>query len=234
MFCQIYPVKTAKEALEVIAAGADSVGIVPVVAGMDALGSESAEQTIFDILHAVKGKAARVVIALSNDPEEVFETAVKFKPDIFHISGTEFRADKAFAKRLRDAVPGMKIMHAVQVTDFSSVDEAMSLQEVADILILDTGSDPKVGIGASGRTHDWNVSKKIVEVSKIPVILAGGLGPDNVYEAVRKVHPWGVDSMTHTHKYLPDGSYVKDLDKVRRFCSQARQAEIDDEKSANS
>ena len=223
MICQIYPVKSALEALALIEAGANYLGIVPEDTGH---GSSVPEQTALDIIKTVGDKATRVVISLYNDPEKVLETALKFTPDILHVSGSEFRATGEFRDRLKSLIPGIKLMHAVQVTDFSSVDIALALQDIADYIILDTGADA-YGIGASGRVHDWNVSRKIVELSKVPVILAGGLGPHNVYEAVMKVRPFGVDSMTHTHKYLSDGSYVKDIEKVRTFCAEARRAEAD-------
>jgi phosphoribosylanthranilate isomerase len=63
-------------------------------------------------------------------------------------------------------------------------------------------------------THDWSISRRVVETVKIPVILAGGLGPNNVAEAIRAVRPAGVDSKTKTDR---DGSHQKDLDRVRRF-----------------
>jgi phosphoribosylanthranilate isomerase len=55
------------------------------------------------------------------------------------------------------------------------------------------------------------------------VILAGGLSPDNVAAAVRAVHPWGVDSLTHTNRPLPGGGFRKDLKRVREFVSAARE-----------
>jgi phosphoribosylanthranilate isomerase len=58
------------------------------------------------------------------------------------------------------------------------------------------------------------------ESVSVPVIIAGGLGPDNVADAIRAVQPAGVDSKTKTDKF--DGSHVKDLEKVRRFVSSAK------------
>jgi phosphoribosylanthranilate isomerase len=69
----------------------------------------------------------------------------------------------------------------------------------------------------SGETHDWNISREIVRQIKIPVILAGGLSPENVAEAISHVQPWGVDSLTHTNQLLPDGSFRKDIDRVGKF-----------------
>jgi phosphoribosylanthranilate isomerase len=61
---------------------------------------------------------------------------------------------------------------------------------------------------------------KIVNSVSIPVIIAGGLGPDNVVEAIRRVRPAGVDSKTKTDK--DDGSHTKDLQKVKQFVTRAK------------
>ena len=79
----------------------------------------------------------------------------------------------------------------------------------------------EAGIGASGLTHDWSIDARIVAECGKPVIMAGGLGPDNVAEAIEQCKPYGVDSLTKTSiKY--DGGYMeKDIDKVRQFCINA-------------
>ena len=90
----------------------------------------------------------------------------------------------------------------------------------ADAFITDT-FDPATGAcGATGKTHDWNVSRKLVECSQRPILLAGGLNPDNVRQAIEQVRPAGVDA--HTGVEGPDGR--KDRDKVRRFVAEARAA----------
>ena len=77
-------------------------------------------------------------------------------------------------------------------------------------------------MGAAGITHDWSIDRRIVESVDIPVILAGGLGPDNVAEAIEAVHPAGVDSLTKT-SVVENGVLVrKDIDKVREFCRIAK------------
>ena len=68
--------------------------------------------------------------------------------------------------------------------------------------------------------HSWELDRAIVERVRVPVIIAGGLGPENIVEAIRAVWPAGVDSKTRTDK--GDGSHTKDLEKVRRFVSLAR------------
>jgi phosphoribosylanthranilate isomerase len=63
---------------------------------------------------------------------------------------------------------------------------------------LDSHRLGDVQIGALGITHSWEIDRKIVESVRVPVIIAGGLRPDNVIDAIREVGPAGVDSKTKT------------------------------------
>lgn len=86
-----------------------------------------------------------------------------------------------------------------------------------DAFLTDT-FDPATGrSGATGKTHDWSVSRRLVELSPLPVILAGGLTPGNVSEAIRVVRPAGVDS----HTGVEDESGRKDRRLVEMFISEA-------------
>ena len=76
------------------------------------------------------------------------------------------------------------------------------------------------GIGATGRLHDWRISRRIVESVPVPVILAGGLSPENVMDAMQAVQPWGVDSNTHTN--LPGSPVEKDMQRIREFVAAVR------------
>lgn len=96
--------------------------------------------------------------------------------------------------------------------------EVADLADVVDAFITDT-YDPTTGAtGATGKLHDWRISANLVAISPRPVILAGGLKPDNVYDAIARVHPAGVDA--HTGVEGPDGR--KDEALVRRFADEAR------------
>jgi len=98
-------------------------------------------------------------------------------------------------KLIRERLPSVKLVQVIHVIDESSVEEAVELSEEADALLLDSGN-PKLAVkelGGTGRVHNWNLSKKIVEQSKVPVFLAGGLNAGNVAEAIETVNPFGVD-----------------------------------------
>lgn len=92
-----------------------------------------------------------------------------------------------------------------------------------DAFITDT-FDPSTGAsGATGRIHDWGVSRALARAAEAldrPLMLAGGLNPDNVAQAIRSVRPWGVDA----HTGLEDPSGRKDPHKVRLFVENARAA----------
>jgi phosphoribosylanthranilate isomerase len=87
------------------------------------------------------------------------------------------------------------IFQVVHVEGPRSVEEARSAAVGADYLLLDSGRPGAAvaELGGTGRTHDWSLSARIVECAPVPVFLAGGLGPDNVADAVEEVRPYGVD-----------------------------------------
>lgn len=96
---------------------------------------------------------------------------------------------------LHSQLPGVKLVQVIHVQDEKSVWEAVQTSEYVDALLLDSGN-PNLKVkelGGTGRVHDWRLSKKIVEQSKVPVFLAGGLNASNVQEAIEAVQPYGLD-----------------------------------------
>jgi phosphoribosylanthranilate isomerase len=87
-------------------------------------------------------------------------------------------------------------------------------------LLLDTKHPDTGVVGATGHTHDWSISADIVNSLDITVVLAGGLGPENVRDAIAAVRPFGVDSETRTS--LESDRRRKDIAKVEAFISLAR------------
>src|SRR5688572_16740360 len=96
---------------------------------------------------------------------------------------------------LRAQLPGVSLVQVVHVTGEESFAEALDVARHVDALLLDSGDQslPVKELGGTGRTHDWELSRRIRETVEAPVFLAGGLNPSNVAEAVRRVGPFGVD-----------------------------------------
>ncbi len=99
---------------------------------------------------------------------------------------------------LRAALPGIRLVQVIHVLDDASVAEALAAAPHVDALLLDSGN-PQLAVkelGGTGRTHNWALSRRIVEQCGKPVFLAGGLRAENVAAAWDAVRPWGFDICT--------------------------------------
>ena len=121
---------------------------------------------------------------------------------------------------LKKKFGSLVVARSIAVVDDKCISVAKSYDGIADMLLLNSYRAGDAQIGALGVTHRWELDRKIVENVRSPVIVAGGLGPDNVVDAIRTIQPAGVDSKTKTDK--GDGSHTKDLEKVRQFVSLAK------------
>ncbi len=124
---------------------------------------------------------------------------------------------------LRVLQPGLEVIKSLVVRDDNLAELEARLAAFAphvDGFITDT-FDPATGAsGATGKTHDWAISRRLVELSSRPVILAGGLTPENVARAIRTVRPAGVDA----HTGVEDEHGRKDPDRIRAFVCNAEGA----------
>ncbi|MDZ7729540.1 MAG: hypothetical protein U5Q44_15825 [Dehalococcoidia bacterium] len=130
------------------------------------------------------------------------------------MSGSDFDA-------LRTARPGLQVMVTIPVRGREALYLAESVAETADFLLLDSAHPETGNVGATGHTHDWEISREIVEEVGRPVFLAGGLGPENVAEAIRTVHPAGVDSETRTSRRVT-AAVARTWARVRAFVDTAK------------
>jgi phosphoribosylanthranilate isomerase len=215
---QIYGLTTVADAIDVDRLGVDHIGVV-VDEGIDAWDSVD-EPTARAIARNVQcGRL--VALSLSTDPNRVVATAALLNPSIVHLARAH-QMPTATLDQLREQLAPTQLMLTVPVLGEEDLVQAARLAEVADYLLLDS-SHPLTGIvGATGLVHDWNVSARIVASARCPAILAGGLGPDNVADAIAQVRPAGVDSETRTSS--DSDRRRKDLAKVEAFIDQARAA----------
>lgn len=98
-------------------------------------------------------------------------------------------------ERLRRDHPNLRILQVIHVEDESAIEQASQTAPHVDALLLDSGK-PNAAVkilGGTGESHDWSLSRKIVEAVNCPVFLAGGLKPENVRDALDAVNPAGID-----------------------------------------
>ena len=216
MLVQIYEVQTPEEAAALARRGVDHVGVL---VGDGVFPRELPVEQAKAIFAATPPGTKRVALSLSAEWAEVARVARETQPDIIQIQAATEDFSVANIRALKAQFPEILVMRAIPVIDETSVEIARSYQGVADFLLLDSHDTGSRQFGALGRTHDWSLSRRIVNGVSIPAILAGGLSPDNVAEAIAAVRPVGVDSKTKTDR--ADGA-GKDLDKVRRFIAAAK------------
>ena len=104
------------------------------------------------------------------------------------LSGREYH-------KIREAIPHVKLVQVIHVLDEKAVQEASEIAEWVDAILLDSGNpnlSTKV-LGGTGKTHNWDLSKKIRENISIPTYLAGGINKDNIRMAIDHVQPYGID-----------------------------------------
>jgi phosphoribosylanthranilate isomerase len=215
MLVQIYGLTDVDDAREVDRLGADHIGVV-VDEGIDTWDLVD-EPTARAIVAAIE-RAKVVALSLSTDPARIARTVELMQPAMVHLARADQMSTSAL-DALRERLAPVELMLTVPVLDVTSVDVARRLASSADWLLLDT-SHPDTGVvGATGHTHDWQVSAAIIEAVGVPVFLAGGLGPHNVTDAIAATRPAGVDSETRTS--LDHDRRRKDLAKTEQFIALA-------------
>jgi phosphoribosylanthranilate isomerase len=186
-----------------ISGGADAVGfIVEVEGSRHRISAEYARELIRKAPVFIKS----VAVIAPDSSEDAALLAQKTGADILQIYGA-IGPDEI--KTLRKRVP-QKVIAALPPGE-----EARRLAEVADAVLLDTFKDGK--LGGTGAVHDWSVSATLARELTVPVILAGGLNPSNVRDAIRTVRPYAVDVASGV-----ETNGIKDQKKVESFIREVR------------
>ncbi len=120
--------------------------------------------------------------------------------------------------RLRANLGSIKLIKAVHVSNKEAIKRALNYADYVDAILLDSNVGER--IGGTGMTHDWSISREIVDTVPTPVILAGGLNPKNVAEAIKIVNPYGVDVNTGVDDGI--GNPRKNAEKLRDFIFAAK------------
>lgn len=214
---QIAGIRNADEANLLLDGGVDYIGFPLRLAYHQPDLTESAAAEIITQLHCSRQS---VLITYLTDARKIAELSCFLGVKIVQLHGAIAPAE---VKRLRKIAPELAIIKSLIVKGDNlpelqkSVDKFHSL---VNAFITDT-FDPATGAcGATGKTHDWEISRQLVEYAAKPVILAGGLNPSNVRAAILTVQPDGVDA--HTGVENADGR--KDKLLLQKFVSEARQA----------
>lgn len=182
-------IKSVGEAMLAISHGAAALGLV---AEMPSGPGVIDDRTITSIVRAVPPGIETFLLTSRTDPPGVVEHVITSCVTTVQLVDA---VDPRTYAALRREAPRVRIVQVIHVEDEVAIEEAMEVQGHVDAILLDSGR-PRAAVrelGGTGRTHDWSVSRRIVERARVPVFLAGGLNAGNVGGAIRDVCPWGID-----------------------------------------
>jgi len=208
---------TREEDLAVaVAAGADAVGfLVGVPSSPRNLTLERAER----LLRQVPIFVDSVVVMAPQNINGLVEICEGLKPTAIQIHGKK----NFVASEIRERIKDTRLIKTVYVTKDALKETVIEDLKTFDAVLLD--SFTKGQYGGTGRVHDWTLSRQIKEaVAPLPVILAGGLKPENVKEAILTVQPYAVDVASGV-ELRPA---VKDHEKIRAFVENAKEIKLPD------
>ena len=202
-------------------AGADYLGLLIDMPSPRTLTAERAAELM------ARSKAPVVLLFFDKPREELARIVNELTPHAVQLQGHESADDVKWLCREIDTEI-WKGVHlpargggGVQVQEVIDTMNGYTMAG-ADKILLDTVVKTAQGEqrGGTGKTFDWDAAAEIVLLCGMRVILAGGLNPDNVADAITRIHPYGVDLSSGVEK----SPGVKDPDKVRAFVKAVRGA----------
>ncbi|MGE5255082.1 MAG: phosphoribosylanthranilate isomerase [Hyphomicrobiales bacterium] len=249
LIIQIYEIQTPQEAEAVIALGVDRIGSVVL--------SEENWKTpaLKDTIGLVRACGAQSsLIPLFRTETTVLRALEFYQPDVVHFCdalplqrtpGQDCERLISLQIRVKKLFPEMRVMRSIPVAPAGETHRVAALElgrkfeTVTDFLMTDTllvgtsavpvEAQPVDGfVGITGRACDWSMAAQLVRQSKIPVILAGGISPENAEEAIARTRPAGIDSCTQTNACDAEGRPIrfrKDTQKVQALVAAVRRAE---------
>ena len=188
-FVKVCCIADADEARVAVSAGASALGLVSAMPSGPGVVDEA---TIARVAAAAPPPVATFLLTALQRADAIAAQHARCRTSVLQLVDAVAHEE---LRRLRAALPVVKLVQVIHVTGPASIDEAISVAPLVDALLLDSGN-PALAVkelGGTGRVHDWTLSRAIRERVPVPVWLAGGLRPDNVAQAVRAVRPWGLD-----------------------------------------
>jgi phosphoribosylanthranilate isomerase len=206
MYVKVCGITHVEDALAAVAAGVDALGLNFVPASKRYVSIERARE----IIEQVRGQVLCVAVVANLAPGEVSALLSTLGVDRVQLHGDET------PEHVRMLAP--RAFKALRVASASDIELAAAFP--SHPLLVDAKVEGH--LGGTGKTLDWPLVAPLA--ASRPMILAGGLTPDNVARAVQLVRPWGVDTASGVETSADPRR--KDPDKLRRFVNAARRSSV--------
>jgi len=210
---KICGITSNEDLVTAIKAGADAVGfVVNVPSSPRNITIENADKLMRTTPVFVKN----VVVTVPKRLSELVEIYERLRLDVLQIHDHNL-SDSI----IREKLANIRLIRGIQVKSDYTVDEAVKAANTFDAVLIDSFVSSK--FGGTGEVHDWELSKRVKEkVHPKPLILAGGLNPENVQDAVHVVKPYAVDVSSG----VETKPGIKDSKKVFEFIKNAKEVEV--------
>lgn len=200
---KICGLRTASHLHAAIDAGADLLGLIFYEPSHRYVSPQQAH-ILLERIDTAQTSADIVGVFVNRDADYINEVAEQVGLHFIQLHGDE---PPGFCQRIKRPV-----IKGVRLNSLADLDRIRAYREAAWRILLDT---PTSQWGGTGETHDWSIARAIAQ--EMPVLLAGGLTPENVADAVQQVRPWGVDVSSGV-----ETNRTKDEEKIRAFIRNVR------------
>ena len=202
---------TVAEARMAIAHGASAVGLVSEMPSGPGVISET---EIAEIAAVIPPGVASFLLTSKQEVDSIIAQQRRCGVNTIQLCD---RLEHGTHEELRQALPGIALVQVLHVSGEAIIVDALTIAPFVDAILLDSGKPeaPVKELGGTGRTHNWDISRRIREAVSVPVFLAGGLTPGNVAAAVSQVMPYGIDVCSGVRT---DGAL--DEEKLTQFFEQ--------------
>ncbi|MEX2723939.1 MAG: phosphoribosylanthranilate isomerase [Candidatus Freyarchaeota archaeon] len=212
---KICGITSTRDLQAAVDAGADAVGFVVDVPGSPRnLSLEAAKE----LMRTAPVFLETVIVTVADSLNHLEKICEKLNPSTLQVHATN-----QIYQEVRERYPETRLIGAIgtpQHGSLNTMEAALRAAEILDAVLLDTSLPGKYG--GTGKTHDWNLSRRVRDaIYPIPLILAGGLTPENVKQAITSVEPYAVDVSSGVEA----SPGVKDREKVYRFVKNAKEVE---------
>lgn len=238
MIVQIYEIQTPYEAEKCIELGVDHIGSV--LLSQDDWKDNSIKEVSILLKESQRKHS---IIPLFNEIDTIERVIDYYMPDIIHfcedMAGERdlIKSYLVLQERLKKKYPELLLMRTIPFPEpgvnpsYSPLDVAGEFETVSDYFLADTKQTQDIVqgyIGISGKVCNWDMVRDLVKATQVPVIIAGGLSPENVYEALKRTGARGADSCSMTNMRDEKGRIIrfkKDFERVKRFVMEVKRAE---------
>lgn len=197
-----------------VKAGADAVGFV---VGTPSSPRNLSLEKVEELLKRKPSSIEGVLVTVSNSISEMAKVCFRLKLKVAQLHGNNF----VDGSLLRKKVSNLTLIRAVNANSLNTFDEALELSRNYDGIVVDSCVGDQ--LGGTGLAHDWELSKRIrTAIHPKRMVLAGGLTPENVANAVRTVQPFGVDVSSGVE--IRPG--IKSHEKIFSFVENAKSVKL--------